>query len=120
MTETAFGSVIVFFQDLGMYDVVLPFLLVFAIVYAILEKTKVFGTEEINIWEVLGLNTTTDNLSDDVLWNTIKFLIKGYIVRGNDIIFDEKVIKIFEGDSGNYSIISLRRRKLFSRIALAL
>jgi len=42
-----FRDIIEFFGDIGLYDVVLPFLLVFAIVFAILEKTKVFGQEEI-------------------------------------------------------------------------
>ena len=37
-----------FLDNLGVYDVVLPFLLVFTITFAILEKTKVFGEEEIN------------------------------------------------------------------------
>lgn len=41
------GKVIVFFQELGIYDVVLPFLLVFTIVFAIFEKTKILGTEKI-------------------------------------------------------------------------
>ncbi|MBW2989798.1 hypothetical protein KY358_05780 [Candidatus Woesearchaeota archaeon] len=45
---TAFRNVIEFFGEIGLYDVVLPFLLVFTIVFAILEKTKVFGTEKIN------------------------------------------------------------------------
>ncbi|MBW2997896.1 hypothetical protein KY321_00015 [Candidatus Woesearchaeota archaeon] len=35
-----------FLDKIGVYDVVLPFLLVFVIMYAILEKTKVFGTEK--------------------------------------------------------------------------
>ena len=46
--ETVFRGVIEFFGELGIYDVVLPFLLVFTIVFAILEKTRVLGTEEIN------------------------------------------------------------------------
>jgi|SRR3989344_3245429 len=41
-----FRDVITFFQQIGLYDVVLPFLLVFTIVFAILEKTKVLGTEK--------------------------------------------------------------------------
>lgn len=45
---SAFRNVIEFFADIGLYDVVLPFLLVFTIVFAILEKTKVFGTETID------------------------------------------------------------------------
>lgn len=36
-----------FLDKIGVYDVVLPFLLVFTIVFAILDKTKVFGTEKI-------------------------------------------------------------------------
>ena len=45
--ESVFREVIVFFDKLGIYDVVLPFLLVFTIVFAILDKTKIFGTEEL-------------------------------------------------------------------------
>ena len=41
-----FRQVLIFFEKIGLYDVVLPFLLVFTIIYAIFEKTKVLGTEE--------------------------------------------------------------------------
>ncbi|MBI2632702.1 hypothetical protein HYW75_06880 [Candidatus Pacearchaeota archaeon] len=34
-----------FFRDFGLFDVVLPFLLVFTIIFAILEKTKILGTD---------------------------------------------------------------------------
>lgn len=44
---TRFRGVLDFFKDIGVYDVVLPFLLVFTIVFAIFEKTKVFGVEKI-------------------------------------------------------------------------
>jgi hypothetical protein len=40
-----FREIIEFFARIGIYDVVLPFLLVFTIVFAILEKTRVFGVE---------------------------------------------------------------------------
>ncbi len=40
-------SAINFFQEFGLFQVVLPFLLVFTIVFAILEKTKILGTEKI-------------------------------------------------------------------------
>ncbi len=43
---SVFRSSIDFFGQIGIYDVVLPFLLVFTIVFAILEKTKIFGTEK--------------------------------------------------------------------------
>ncbi|MFC1722908.1 hypothetical protein ACFL0V_02115 [Nanoarchaeota archaeon] len=43
---STFRGVIEFFVRLGIYDVVLPFLLVFTIVFAILEKTKALGVEQ--------------------------------------------------------------------------
>ena len=44
MATSAFRGVIEFLGDMGVYDVILPFLLVFTIVFAILEKTKILGT----------------------------------------------------------------------------
>jgi len=44
---TVFRGIIEFFGRLGIYDVVLPFLLVFTIVFAVFEKTKIFGMEKI-------------------------------------------------------------------------
>lgn len=43
---TLFRGVIEFFGKLGIYEVVLPFLFIFTIVYAILDKTRVLGTEK--------------------------------------------------------------------------
>lgn len=42
---SVFRDTLEFFYDLGVYDVILPFLLIFTIVFAILEKSKIFGTE---------------------------------------------------------------------------
>jgi len=42
---TVFGDSINFLVKLGVYDIILPFLLVFVLVFALLEKTKVLGTE---------------------------------------------------------------------------
>ena len=55
---TPFRGVIDFFAEMGLYDVVLPFLLVFTIVFAIFEKTKVLGTEDIG-----GKKYTKKNLN---------------------------------------------------------
>ena len=41
------GNVLLFFQRIGIYDVVLPFLLVFTITFAIFEKSRILGTEKI-------------------------------------------------------------------------
>ena len=43
-----FKTGIQFLDRLGVYEVLLPFLLIFTLVFAILEKTKIFGTEEID------------------------------------------------------------------------
>ena len=40
-----FTTGIQFLDKLGVYEILLPFLLIFTLVYAILEKTKVFGIE---------------------------------------------------------------------------
>lgn len=45
MAGTVLGNSLVLLQQLGIYDVVLPFLLVFTIMFAIFEKTKILGTE---------------------------------------------------------------------------
>lgn len=55
---STFRGTIEFFHDLGVYDVILPFLLVFSIVFAIFEKTKVLGTETID-----GTKYTKKNLN---------------------------------------------------------
>jgi hypothetical protein len=53
---SAFRGVIEFANKLGLYDVVLPFLLVFTVVFAVLEKTKVFGTTKVEDTDVTKKN----------------------------------------------------------------
>ncbi len=67
--ETVFRGVIEFFGELGIYDVVLPFLLVFTIVFAILEKTKILGMEEIE-----GRKYSKKNL-DAIVSFVVAFLV---------------------------------------------
>ena len=55
---TAFREVLEFFERLGIYDVILPFLLVFTLVFAIFERTKVLGTEKLD-----GEETSKKNLN---------------------------------------------------------
>jgi len=47
MAQTVLGNVLEFFKQLGVYDVILPFILVFTIMFAILERTRVFGEETV-------------------------------------------------------------------------
>ncbi len=48
---STFRTSIEFLDKLGVFDVVLPFLLVFTIMFALLEKTRVFGTEKVGTEE---------------------------------------------------------------------
>jgi hypothetical protein len=66
---SVFRSVLEFFTDIGIYDVILPFLLVFTIIFAILEKTKVLGTEDVE-----GKKFTKKNLNAMVAF-VIGFLV---------------------------------------------
>ncbi len=58
MAETVFRNAIEFLNDFGLYDVVLPFLLVFTLVFAILEKTKILGMSTLE-----GEKVTKKNLN---------------------------------------------------------
>jgi hypothetical protein len=50
-----FRDIIAYMQNIGVYDVFLPFLLIFAIMFAILEKTEVLGKKHTNINAVVAL-----------------------------------------------------------------
>ena len=67
--ESVFRGVIEFFGKIGVYDIILPFLLVFTIVFAILEKTKILGLEKID-----GKEYTKKNLNSMAAF-VISFLV---------------------------------------------
>ena len=79
---TPFRQVLVFFDNIGLFDVVLPFLLVFTIVFAILEKTKVLGTEEIE-----GKKYTKKNL------NAIASFVMAFLVVASSKLV-ETIVKV--------------------------
>ncbi len=70
MAESMFRGIITFFAQLGIYDIVLPFLLVFTIVFAVLEKTKILGMEHIG-----GSEYTKKNLNSIVAFVTALLVI---------------------------------------------
>ena len=76
MAETVFGGVIEFLDKLGAYDVILPFMLVFAIVFAILEKTKILGVEEIE-----GKKYTKKNINA-----IVSFVISFLVVASTELV----------------------------------
>lgn len=42
-----FRESLAFFDQVGLFDVILPFLLIFTLVFGVLEKSRIFGTEKI-------------------------------------------------------------------------
>ena len=54
--ESTLRGVISFLDTIGVYDIILPFLLVFTIMFAILEKTKILGTEKVGDVELTKKN----------------------------------------------------------------
>lgn len=50
-----FRDIIAYLQEMGVYEIFLPFLLIFAIVFAILEKTSILGKEKTNINAIVSL-----------------------------------------------------------------
>ena len=71
MTEQSlFRGAIESLNKLGLYDVVLPFLLIFTLMFAILEKTKILGTEKIN-----GEEVPRKNLNSMVAFSVALFVV---------------------------------------------
>jgi len=84
--ETVFGGVIVFLEKLGVYDIILPLLLVFTVVFAIFERTRVFGTEEVE-----GVKYGRKNLNA-----MVAFVIAFLVVASSQLvaIINESLSKI--------------------------
>lgn len=75
MATSVLGGAVEFMAQIGVYDIVLPFLLVFTLMFATLEKTKVLGIEQVkdsndNIHEY-----TRKNLNAMVSFTTAFFVI---------------------------------------------
>src|SRR4030042_4397148 len=68
--QSVFRGTLDFFQQIGVYDVILPFLLVFTIVFAILEKTRVFGYDKLD-----GREYSKKNLNGMMAFVTAFFVV---------------------------------------------
>ena len=86
---TPFREIIDFFDEIGIFDVVLPFLLVFTIVFALLERTKVFGVEEIE-----GKKYTKKNL------NSVAAFVMGFLV-----VASSQLVEIITEVSSNFVVL---------------
>ncbi|MBT5740866.1 hypothetical protein HOK68_02455 [Candidatus Woesearchaeota archaeon] len=85
VAPTAFGQVISFLYGLGFFNVVLPFLIVFAITFAILEKTSVLGEKKDNLNAIVAFcigffviaSASLVGILEEVLAKTILLVIAG-------------------------------------------
>jgi len=75
MADSVLGGTIGFLADLGVYDIVLPFLLVFTLLFAFLEKTKVLGVEEIKDSEGNVHTYTRKSLNSVIAFTSAFFVI---------------------------------------------
>ena len=95
MADSVFREVLVFFERLGIYDVVLPFLLTFSIFFAILEKTRIFGTEK-TMGPGGGEETTKKNI------NAMVAFVGGFLV-----IASSKMVAIIHESLPNVILLLL-------------
>lgn len=72
MAETILGAAVEFLESFGFFDVILPFLLVFTVVFGILEKTKIFGTYD---------NKPKKNIN-----SMVAFVIAFFVVAAKQIV----------------------------------
>lgn len=75
MAQTVLGGILDFLGRLGVYDVLLPFLLVFTLVFAFLEKSKVLGIEVIQDKAGKEHTYTRKNLNAIVAFTMAFFVI---------------------------------------------
>src|SRR3989344_4012350 len=77
------GDVMRYFEDIGVYEVALPFLLIFTLVFAILQKSKILGEKAKNFNVVIALvvgilfirNTQLVALVNRLLPNVAMFIV---------------------------------------------
>lgn len=74
MTSTL-RAAIDLFNQIGLYDVVLPFLLVFTLMYAFLDKTRVLGTEKFYKSDGSTIDIPRKNLNAMIAFTTGLFVV---------------------------------------------
>jgi small-conductance mechanosensitive channel len=100
--ETTLRGVITFMDKVGVYDVVLPFLLVFTILFAVLERSKVLGTDDVD-----GRKITKKNL------NAMVAFVIGFLV-----VASTKLVAIINKSLANMTLILILVVMFFVLIAM--
>jgi len=72
------GKAVEFLRDFGLFDVILPFLLVFTITFAVLEKTRILGT--------IKVHGTDDTIPNKNLNSMVSFVVALLVVATSNIV----------------------------------
>lgn len=98
MTNTVLGNGVEFLAKIGIYDVVLPFLLVFTLVFAFLEKSKALGVEIIKDDNGKEHVFTRKNLNSIVAFTAAFFVIaSSQLVRIISEVLANTIILVVAG-----------------------
>ncbi len=105
-------------QEVGVYDIILPFILVFTISFAILQKVKIFGKEAKNVNVIVSLV-----LAFLFLQNTyLIFILQRFLPNVSIIVIGSLMflllIGIFSGEHSGWSGTALNIAFIFSLIAI--
>jgi hypothetical protein len=112
-----------FLDNFGMFDVILPFLMIYVMVFALLERTKIFGTEKVGGEEVTKKNLNAifafvvaffTIISARVV-TTINRAIGPIMVLLVSIILFLMLASVFQSQDDNYkNTLSKRGKKAFA------
>ena len=122
---TPLGNVIVFLQKIGIYDVVLPFLLVFTHIFAIFERTRVLGVEKIdkeeyprkNLNAIAAFAIAFIVIASSKLVETITAVSSQMVVVLMLMVFFMVLVGIFVEEGGATKIVEGKTRIVFMIIA---
>ncbi|MFP4118643.1 MAG: hypothetical protein ACLFTH_01155 [Candidatus Woesearchaeota archaeon] len=98
MAGTVLGNTVEFLAHIGIYDIVLPFLLVFTLMFAFLEKTRVLGVEVISDSSGNEHTFTRKNLNSIVAFTVAFFVIaSSQLVRIISEVLANTIILVVAG-----------------------
>lgn len=75
LEQVDFGWMLSWFEGMGGFDVILPFLLVFTLLFALMEKVKLFGEKRRNIHVIVALIAAAFVVAQP----DVVYLIRGFI-----------------------------------------
>ncbi|MGM5479938.1 MAG: hypothetical protein ACQESC_00590 [Nanobdellota archaeon] len=100
MATTVLGNAIDFLASIGIYDIILPFLLVFTLLFAFLEKTRILGVEIVTDKSGEEHTFTRKNLNSIVAFTAAFFVIaSSQLVRIISEVLANTIILIVAGVS---------------------